>query len=60
LAIIYEPVLAGFCQLVKKETFFSMEKTVVAKIVFAGKNSFCHINCETICQNQAYVDKKFN
>jgi len=31
--------LAGFCQAVEK-TFFSMVKTGLAKIVFAGKNSF--------------------
>jgi len=35
--------LAGFCQLVEK-TFFSVEKTGVAKIVLPGKNSFCHLN----------------
>jgi len=54
--------LAGFCQLVEK-TGFPMEKNWGGKIVFAGKvvaskNSFCHINCEAICQNQAYVRKK--
>jgi len=32
---------------------FSVEKNRVAKIVFADKNRFCHINCEAICQNQA-------
>jgi len=36
-----------------------MEKTGVAKIAFASKNSFCHINCEAVCENQAYVGKKF-
>jgi len=36
---------------------FSVEKTAMAKILFAGKNSFCHINCQAICKNQAYVRK---
>ena len=52
---VLQPGLAGFCQLV--EMFFSMEKTGVAKIVFAGKSRFCHINYEAICQNQDYVKK---
>jgi len=34
--------LASFCHLAEKNGFFFMEKTVLAKIVFAsGKNSFC-------------------
>jgi len=41
--------------LLKKLGWF---KTRVAEIVFAGKNRFCHTNCEVICQNQAYVGKK--
>jgi len=32
--------LAGFCRSVEKPFF----RTGVAKIVFAGKNSFCHLN----------------
>jgi len=32
--------LAGFCRKVEK-TVFSAVKTGLAKIVFAGKNSFC-------------------
>jgi len=41
------------------KTGFSMEKNGVAKTVFAGKNSFCHINCEVICKIQAYVGQKY-
>ena len=36
----WEPGLASFCQLVEKPVF-SAVKTGLAKIVFAGKNSFC-------------------
>jgi len=32
--------LASFCQLAEKKTVFSMVKTRVAKIVFAGKDRF--------------------
>jgi len=34
------PGLAGFCQSVEKTGFFPRKKTGVAKIVYAGKNSF--------------------
>jgi len=55
--------LVGVCWLVEKmgfpwkKTGFSMENYRSGKIVFVAKDSFCHINCEAICQNQACVRK---
>jgi len=39
------------------KTVFPWKKTGVEKIILPAKQ-FCHVNCEAICQNQAYVGKK--